>query len=829
MSKTIDQIIESRIELGNNYLSQSKVVMPIFETFESRILTTLEDNPENKDAFRAIKNRTPVVWTDITDSMIRVYNTGSEYAEVKNLLYGEKSLQRDNRYGIYIFTDEADKINYVLAGSTASNDTVYVSQEAQGLLEERYDIVKEAKDDIIKNYQISLNNLPLGTRSDDTKQENKVTLAELLLKCIYDFICRAKNNVNYNGRTYDLNDPIDKYSVIDGNNYSTYQEAYEAFKKVTDDYYLVHEYIQFKGNSTDWMYLRDSYRAHPDAYDVYSFVNKRFLRRFMALSLITVDISSSDAIVRNKYTVTDVYGAQTSNLETIYNELYDKPLRNSVIYNLSIKTGDGPKDLKKSRDVTRFEQLMLIPDKLSHLYKIQQDVDVKGERGFIEDFDEKEFLDDDPNKVIDKFKGDDATAARRRNFDTGIRKRADDRFSARYTPADRNFTNVEGNQGRALKVIQDARRRRSFGSTASSDDTERNLAQLRRDSLWAQRQAELGNKKYFDLQREISDLRTAGTIQVENVIDILQKALSKAEQGVETIQRLMDIAQDAANYAITARRVRGEYKGIIDQAIETVRNCHTTARGIANGNNCNPRVPGIDEGKFFKEGKGDKADLAAAYIDSINTCKERMDDLVETLTYELNRAKKNPSGTITINGIPINIKYSRIPQVKLRKIFKTFEDTYDSVKNNTAGEFKDLLEAYKDFYVSTKTGSYLNTIINFYSSMTAMMEFLNDIISYGTFGSMEENDFIQMVFNAYDNYNNYIDNLFDLTEALQGGDTTAVEQFMGSFAQMTKEMKSSLKTAGKNFDLSVASYEEAAKNNYKPNDYIPDYTRTVKN
>ena len=42
-------------------------------------------------------------------------------------------------------------------------------------------------------------------------------------------------------------------------------------------------------------------------------------------------------------------------------------------------------------------------------------------------------------------------------------------------------------------------------------------------------------------------------------------------------------------------------------------------------------------------------------------------------------------------------------------------------------------------------------------------------------------------------------------------------------------MKSSIKTIGKQFDLNTMSYEESAKNNYKPNDYIPNYTRTVKN
>jgi ferritin len=355
-----------------------------------------------------------------------------------------------------------------------------------------------------------------------------------------------------------------------------------------------------------------------------------------------------------------------------------------------------------------------------------------------------------------------------------------------------------------------------------------NLSQLRRDSLWAQRQVELGNKNYFNIQREISDLRTAGTIEVSNVIDILQKALDKAQQGIKTIERLYTTAIDATNYAVKARRERGEYAGIIDQAIETVRNCHTAARGIANGNNCNPKIPGIDEGKFLKE-QGTKADLAELYMSSINTCVERMQDLIDTLTMELNKAKTNPNSGITINGIPINIKYSRIPQVKLRKIFKTFGDTYDSVKHNTAGEFKDLLEAYQNYYTNTGKGGYLNTLINFYSAMTAMMEFLNDIISYGTFGSMKEEDFVQMVYTAYDSYNNYIDNLFDLTDAMQEGDAATVDQFMSSFAQMTKDMKSSLKNAGKNFDLSVGSYEESAKNNYRPNDYIPNYTRIVKN
>lgn len=829
MSKIIEQLIESRIKLGNNYLKQSKVIIPIYEAFESQILSKLENIKENKKAFRAIAAKVPVVWTDITNSMIRVYNTGSEYADIKRLIDGEKSIQSDNRYGIYIFTDENDIISYVLAGKTAADDTVYVSKEVQELLEVRYDIVKNAKEKITKDFKISLNNLPLGTTTKDIEKENDVNLAEILLKCIYDFICRAYNNEDYNGKTYDLSDTIDSYSVIDTNNYNTYQEAYNDLKKITDRY--KDHNIRYNGTSTDWWWLRESYRTTPDNYDIFKFINKDLLRCFMQLSIITVDISSSDSIVRSKYAEMDIDDVNINELENIYYDLYNKPLRNSAVFNLSIKIGDKPGDLKKSRSITRFDYLRLIPDKLSHLYKIQQDIDIKGNREFIEDFDERDFLDDDPNDTIDKFKSDDAIINRRKNFDTGIRRRPEDRYSPYYRPA-RNNDNVGGNQKRALDVIQNARRARSFGSIVSSQEREMNLSQLRRDWMWAEQQADnidSIDQNYFDLRREISNLRTAGTIETADAIDILKKAFLKAKQGFDDIIRLHTIASAAAKYAVKARRERNEYTGIIDDALEALKNCYIAARGIANGNNCDPKIKGIDGNKFLKEKKGTKADLAELYLDSVTTSLNSMEKLFYTLKSELNSAKTYPNH-ITVNGIHINpIKYNRIPQVKFRKVFGTFKDMYDSVKNNTFREFTNILESYKNYYIAAKEGGYLNILINFYSSMTAMMEFLNDIISSGTFGAMKDKDFVNMVYTTYNYYESYYNNLYELTDALQNNNGTEVYKYMSNFISLTKDIKSQLKKAGTNFKLDTAKYEEIAKNNYKPNNFIPNYTRIVKN
>ena len=831
MSKVIDQLIESRIKKGNDYLNQNKVVMPIYEKFESNILTNLENNPENKDAFRAIKNRTEIIWTDIVDSMIRVYNTGSEYAEIKNLIVGEKSIQSDDRYGVYIFTDENDKINYVLAGSNANNDTVYVSEEAQNLLEERYDIVKEAKESLRDKFKIKFDKLPLGTKSKETSKENDVDLAEVMLKCVYDFICFAKNNVNHAGVTYDLNMPVGRYSVLNPNRYDTYFDAYNELSDITKRNYVIIAgktyYINFKGNSTDWMNLRESYREHPEAYDVFSFCNKDCLRHFMALSLITVDISSDDSIVRNKYTVSDVYRDSEADLKNTYDDLYNKPLRNSIIYNMSIQVGDKPKDLKRSKEITRFEQLHLIPDKISHLYKIQQDVNDRGIRGKIEDFDADEFIDDDPLNVVRKLKSDTAVTDRRKNFDSGIRPRPSDRFSDHYTPADKNFRNIGGNQKRALDTFHSARRASTFGQVATKQEREANLSQLRRDYEWAYRQIAIGNNEFFNIQRSISDLRTSGTIEVEDVIDTLDRYLRKATQGSHIIAKFMQ----SDSYMAIEEALKEEDTATLSDFMKLLKEYFILAKGINNGNGC-VKEPGIDESKFYMDDSTDILELATAYYNGIVRCAERMDELVNTLTDELSNAKNNNGGQITINGVPLNIKYTRIPQVKFRKVFDTFADTYDSVKNNTFGEFENILQAYKDYYVNNNGNNIifcLNPLINFYASMTALMEFLNNIISYGTFGNMSEEEFVKMIYDAHDTYEKYLDTLYDLTDAYDNNDDSAVENSIGELNTLTKNLKKNIKDIGKTFELDTASYEENAKKSFSPNDFIPNYTRTVKN
>ena len=86
MTSPIDKLIESRIELGNLYASQNKSIMTINEEFQSSILNELANHLYNKTAFHQITSKLDVVWTDITNSMITVYNTNTTILVVDTIL-----------------------------------------------------------------------------------------------------------------------------------------------------------------------------------------------------------------------------------------------------------------------------------------------------------------------------------------------------------------------------------------------------------------------------------------------------------------------------------------------------------------------------------------------------------------------------------------------------------------------------------------------------------------------------------------------------------------------------------------------------------------------
>ena len=695
-------LIENRVELGRKYFLQNNPVMRINENFNSTILQSLQKT--NVEAFRAISSRVPVVWTDITNSMITVNNTGSDYADVKNSLTDDKALLKNtNRFGIMIYTDKNDIIQYAIAGSTAKNDTVYVSPEAGELLETRYDLLRDAKMTITDKFSINLGIFPRGTELDvSAGEESNTTIAEHVLKILYTFVSYAHSNLkNYTNRvTYNEGMEIDDESVFDSNTFDTYGDAYAAFEKlaryntgtmVNKDGDVKHlGPARFNGKSEDWMKFRQGYRAHPTSFDIFSYVNKELLRSILQLANIHVDLNRTK---KNQVFTTDVIdNADITELEDIYDTYKDLQVRNSLLFNLSAKVQPGG-DLPKSKDVTQFMQLFLIPDKIAHRYFIHQDVDPStGNLSDIKDFDDTEFASGTPQERIDKFNDPESIKDRRRNFDTGIRSRENRRFSYGYIPSEKNNDNVEGNQGRAINAIQAARRARRRGSIATKQEVNAELSRYNRDSAIDAIQRAHGDEGFLDRARKRQNARTADVV-VTSPVD------------------------------------------------PTIR----------------------------------------------------------------------PKG-----GNAPSIKFSRIPQVKMRKIFSTFTDIYDSVSNNSISEFNSLLDSYAEYVDNGGQVNSLKTITNFYIYTVALAECLNDIIAYNTFGNMKDTEFIQIVYAVYDNYEAYHDCLFELTDAFESNDDTAINSCLSTFTVITKNSKDILRKISENDEFEIERYKNATTMMFDP-------------
>lgn len=696
-------LIESRIELGQNYFLQNKPVMRINENFNSTILQSLQK--ENVEAFRIISSKVPVVWTDVTNSMITVNNTGSDYADVKNSLTNDKALLKNtNRFGIMIYTDKNDIIQYVIAGSTAKNDTVYVSSEIEDLLETRYDILRAAKMTITDRFAINLGIFPRGTELDvDAGNESNSTVAEHILKILYTFVSYAHSNLrnSANRITYEESMSIDSDSVFDPDEFSTYEEAYKEFDRLArhNTGSAVNKngelrYLgpaTFNGKSEDWMKFRQGYRANKTAFDIFRYVNKSLLASILQLANIHVDLERSK---KNKtYDANTINNAGISELEDIYNTYKDLQVRNSLLFNLSAKVQPGG-DLPKSKDVTQFMQLFLVPDKIAHRYFIHQDVDPStGSLSDIKDFDDTEFASGTPQERIDRFKDPEYIKDRRKNFDTGIRSRESRRYSYGYTPSERNDDNIEGNQGRAINAIQAARRARKRGMIATKQEINAELERYRRDLKLRAKQQEYGDYDYFERARRRRDNITA--------------------------------------------------------------------------------------------------------------------DMVVT-------SPNDPTANTKAGQNPPSIKFSRIPKVKMRKIFSTFEDIYNSVSNNSISEFNSLLDSYAEYVDNGGQVNSLKTITNFYIYTVALTECLNDIVAYNTFGNMTDTQFIQIVYAVYNNYEKYHDCLFELIDAFESNNDTAVNTCLSTFIDITKISKDLLRQISENDEFEVERYKDATTMMFNP-------------
>ena len=707
MTSPIDKLIESRIELGNLYASQNKSIMTINEEFQSSILNELANHLYNKTAFHQITSKLDVVWTDITNSMITVYNTSADYMHVKDAIAGAKPLIKNTqRFGIYIFTSNSnqapEKVEYVLAGKTAADDTVYVSKEMSDLLESRYDLVDNHKKLIYGRFGIDPRRMPRGTVSDASVGEAaNAYLPEILLKALYDCLCDASlGRQRVDGKKINMQTDIDRNSVFDLNTFTTYEDAYNVINRAIKDSMSndknLRNSIRFLGHSTDWDNFRKVYRAHPDNFDIFEYTNKDLVRTYLSLAVVRPNLNrdSEKELPENL-----VLNASPTELQTQYDIIAGVNLRNSLLYNLSADTSGS---LPKSRNVTQFMQLTLVPDFLSHLYIIHQDYKEDGELSDINDIEDIESDTDDAASAqernwrhIEQFGSDDAVTARRRNFDVGIRERPATRFSSYYIPSEKNSENVGGTQGKRRAAIRAYRRALQRGMTGTKREINSNLGRLARDAENAERFKQI-DPEYFKRQRKIEDTRTAGTV-------------------------------------------------------------------------VNSTVDNVDA-----DVRGQKA------------------------------------------------KYSYTVPVKLRRVVKTFQDTYESIENNSVAQYQDLLNAYKDYYMNRAANSAarkdvnaifsLKHIQNFYVYMTAFADYVNDIIGYNTFGEIPEAEFVNMIGKLYDDYNDYINIIMDLTDAYADDDDDAIVAALTSLNNIAKQYKNLFKKYCT--DNETADYLAAAEARY---------------
>lgn len=470
----LQYLLENRIQLANQYFSQNKPIMYLNERYgdveynwkevDSSLLNKLEKTKFNttnikKEGDKTFiktstirKNHQPNIlnklatlnnhnnilmrllseffkgpWDKLTNDMVEYYDKPEDYGKVKEYITGAKELGKKGHYGIKIFTDSSNNINYINIGNDVDNNSFYVADFLKNHLKERIQVVKGLKDTFEK-FQINTSRLSFA------KENNELSLDQYCAKIVYDA-------VKYCVKEETLPDKENCIFNLDTfNDCSTYQDIYDRIKNDFDSHvrteildssgnFVKYEYeeyfhptkaikktknnkkeepfqkfkeIKFKSrgdeddtiDNADWdqykYYMIDKGGETLD-YPIEKIINIEILRAILGCVIfrsvkdagpfdVTIKRYDSSSYVQpsyKSYDLKEIEFATDEELYDIYNNLRTVNTINSLLRCLSALNKSKRKnimntifDTQNSLKITFFEQLLFFPDEISYLYYI---------------------------------------------------------------------------------------------------------------------------------------------------------------------------------------------------------------------------------------------------------------------------------------------------------------------------------------------------------------------------------------------------------------------------------------------------------------------------
>lgn len=678
---TIQKLVESRIELGKMYMQQSLPIMHINEDFNSNILTNLEN--KNKEVFRIIKNKVPAIWTDVIDEMITVYNKEDVYEKVKRTFDHAKTLSGDTddiHFPLMIFTDANDKINCVVGGMSAMHDTIYLSNDAESLLKERYDILMEVKKDLDKKYFITPDSFPGGnSKKTQRKLQNmgaledeewsKVPLQLLFGKLLFDIAAK-----------YNDAKPEDKDKVKD--EISIWHDpaaVYNALNEIADTHRKTINVVFTTGgiekrkastkttrskdvaigsNTTPAYQFSCAIRMYPSRYDFENMLKPEFMRDIMRLANIRtgmnagVNVDDPSELTIPAYTDEEIVKASEEELMDMYEDMRTVNVKNSVLYS----TGHT-KDITQADTYSTFNHLFLIPDKVSHLYSIGNIPTSRDNRlEDIMDVDDDPYASAEPHDIesrYNEFISPDDIRHRRENFEIGRQpQHSSNKYYDNKLKAKEPVLNIHGNAGRSAEEIRLIRAARRRGMIRTSREVNDDTMRDKRADLWgatSEITKKTGNPKfnpkvYKDRYRkDISgynvptqiDASTGKPLPRKETLlrgyyhDFMASYDSFSDTGKATYDKLMmkldTYAKDSNEYKFVTgfRKKLLDYYTVFDAAVEAAYNVITTTGGNAKLYNefCGNLATGSEVNGFFLTytGAPDRSSIVQSINDALRS------------------------------------------------------------------------------------------------------------------------------------------------------------------------------------------------------------------
>ena len=689
---TIQKLVESRIELGKTFIEQSLPVMRLNEDFNSNILRLLEI--KNKKTFRVIKNKVPAIWTDIIDDMISVYNTEESYKFIKDSFSDNKSLagkvtKDDDHYPLMIYTDNEDTIQCVLAGKTVAHDIIYMNADAEKLLKERFEALTELRKNIEDKNIIGL--MPNGNGDTTKKDLEKITdidewatvpLQVALGKIFYDIATKyhdAKDKSKVKDEVSIWHDPAKVYDAlikIADTHKNTIFVDFSAGEKVKSSTKNTISNDMSKGKDTnDFLQFAKAIRIYPSRYDFENMIEPEILRDILRLCNMRTDRKDPTIKVGEEapstenipfYGDVDIEFADEDELMDMYDSMRSINVKNSWLYSFT-----SLRSMTHGNHFSAFNQLALIPDRISHLYAIANIPTTRDNKlsniGDLEDPIYTSGEISDIEQRYNDFMSPEGVARRRHNWEVGRQPLTSTNkyYQNRLTAKEKDM-NIYGNAGRTAEEIRKIRAARRRGMIRTSREINDDAARNRyTDAMTASSELNRLGEPTFNAQvykdrfrKDISgynlptqvDASTGKPLPRKETLlrgyyhDFMASYDSFSDTGKATYDKLMVKLDTYAKASNEYKFVNSFRKKLL--AVEAAYNIITSTGGNAKLYNefCGNLATGSEVNGFFLRYSGapDRSGIVQSINDalrsnnkyqknSLELVNSNMEDLIETL------------------------------------------------------------------------------------------------------------------------------------------------------------------------------------------------------